>query len=324
MHPDAVIIGDVRVGAESSVWPGAVLRGDTGHIEVGARTSVQDGCVVHTTEQHPTLIGDDCVVGHLAHLEGCTIGPLALIGVGAVVLHRVVVGEGATVAANAVVLNDTEVPPGALAVGTPAVIKPGASRPEAIADGRNIYVERTRCLPGAAAPHRLDNEGARARRHRACRGGRAGRGRLVGAWCVGHRGAGAPQARRTTSSSCGPHSATTPRRWRTRPRPSRPGGDGGWWSSTPRSRRPGGRTPAPRGWSATSSWCRPGSPSRLRRRRSWCASSRARCSAWETTPRRCCAFGAFVLRSHRAAPFWTSAAGAVSWASRLPCSARPA
>ena len=72
-HPDAVIIGDVRIGADSSIWPCAVLRGDYGTIIVGERTSIQDGAVVHAVDEYPTVIGSDCVIGHLAHLEGCTI-----------------------------------------------------------------------------------------------------------------------------------------------------------------------------------------------------------------------------------------------------------
>ncbi len=142
VHPDAVVIGDVTIGAHSSVWPCAVLRGDDGAIVVGQRTSVQDGCVVHTTPEHPTTIGDDCVIGHMVHLEACTIEPWCLIGVGSVVLHRVVVSSWAIVAANAVVLNDMMVPSGALAVGTPAVIKEGRARREDIERGVATYVER--------------------------------------------------------------------------------------------------------------------------------------------------------------------------------------
>ncbi len=142
IHPDAVVIGSVTIGANSSVWPGAVLRGDDGEIIIGQRTSVQDGCVVHTTEEHPTTVGDDCVIGHLAHLEACTVEPWCLIGVGSVVLHRVVVNSYAIVAANAVVLNDTIVPSGALAVGTPATIKEGRARREDIERGVATYVER--------------------------------------------------------------------------------------------------------------------------------------------------------------------------------------
>jgi carbonic anhydrase/acetyltransferase-like protein (isoleucine patch superfamily) len=144
VHPDAVIIGLVTVGADSSIWPGAVLRGDEGYISIGARTSIQDNCVIHTTLLHPTTVGDDCVVGHIVHLEGCTIESGALIGSGSIVLHRAVVRTGAIVAANAVVLNDTEVPSGAVAMGVPAVIKLGRARAEDIVSGVENYVKRTR------------------------------------------------------------------------------------------------------------------------------------------------------------------------------------
>jgi carbonic anhydrase/acetyltransferase-like protein (isoleucine patch superfamily) len=121
--PDAVVIGRVRIGPEASVWPGAVLRGDHGHISVGARTSVQDGTIVHCTAQWPTVIGADCVVGHNAHLEGCVIEPGCLIGSGSIVLNGVVVGSGSIVAAGAVVPEGFKVPPGSLVAGVPATIK---------------------------------------------------------------------------------------------------------------------------------------------------------------------------------------------------------
>ena len=127
VHPDAVVIGDVTIGAESTIWPGAVLRGDYGTITVGARSSVQDGSVIHATAEFPTTIGDGCVIGHLVHLEGCLLENDTLVGSGSVVLHRAVVRQGATVGANAVVTADMTVPPGALAVGVPAVIKEGRS-----------------------------------------------------------------------------------------------------------------------------------------------------------------------------------------------------
>ena len=123
VHPDAVIIGRVRIGPEASVWPCAVLRGDHGAIEVGARTSVQDGTVVHTTRDWPTLIGADCVVGHNAHLEGCVVADGCIIGSGSVTLNRARIGTGAIVAAAALVLQGFEVPPGALVAGVPATIK---------------------------------------------------------------------------------------------------------------------------------------------------------------------------------------------------------
>lgn len=142
VHPDAVVIGSVTIGAESSVWPCAVLRGDEGEIRIGARTSVQDGSVLHTTPEDPTVVGDDCVIGHIVHLEGCTIHDGALVGNGSIVLHRVVVGSGAIVGAGAVLLNDSVVPPGALAVGAPAVIKEGRARADLIVDSVEAYVAR--------------------------------------------------------------------------------------------------------------------------------------------------------------------------------------
>jgi carbonic anhydrase/acetyltransferase-like protein (isoleucine patch superfamily) len=142
VHPDAVVIGDVTIGPQSSVWPGAVLRGDGGHIVVGSRTSVQDNAVLHTTPEWPTVIGDGCVLGHLVHLEGCTIEDDVLIGNAAMVLHRSVIRSGAIVAANSVVLDDVEVPPGALAAGSPAVVKPGRARRDIITSGAQAYIER--------------------------------------------------------------------------------------------------------------------------------------------------------------------------------------
>lgn len=144
VHPDAVVIGDVRLGPDSSVWPGAVLRGDYGTVVVGARTSIQDGAVVHAVAAYPTVIGDDCVVGHLAHLEGCVVHDGALVGSGSIVLHEAVVHSGATVAAGAVVRNRTEVPPRALAVGVPATIKADASDPELTRHSAELYVANAR------------------------------------------------------------------------------------------------------------------------------------------------------------------------------------
>jgi carbonic anhydrase/acetyltransferase-like protein (isoleucine patch superfamily) len=121
--PDAVVIGRVTIGPEASVWPGAVLRGDHGYITVGARTSVQDGTIVHCTAKYPTIIGADCVVGHNAHLEGCVVADGCLIGSGSVTLNRVVIGQGSIVAAGAVLAEGFEVPAGSLVAGVPATIK---------------------------------------------------------------------------------------------------------------------------------------------------------------------------------------------------------
>lgn len=144
VHPDATVIGKVTLRAGATVWPGAVLRGDYGEIVVGERTSVQDGTVVHATAELATVIGSDCVVGHVAHLEGCTIEDGSLVGSGSVVLHRAVVRSAAIVGANAVVTNDTEVPSGAMALGIPARIKEGVVSAGFTAGAVHIYVENGR------------------------------------------------------------------------------------------------------------------------------------------------------------------------------------
>ncbi len=141
VHPDAVVIGRVFVGAGSTIWPTAVLRGDHGSITVGDRTSIQDGTVVHCTATYPTVIGSRCVVGHRVHLEGCTVEDDTLIGSGSVLLHGVVVRSGALIGAGAVVSPGTEVPSQAMALGVPARWRPDAVKPGAFADTVRLYVE---------------------------------------------------------------------------------------------------------------------------------------------------------------------------------------
>jgi carbonic anhydrase/acetyltransferase-like protein (isoleucine patch superfamily) len=126
VHPDAVIIGDVTIGPESSIWPTAVLRADHAPIVIGAQTSIQDGTVIHVSRGTPTTIGDRCVVGHNAHLEGCTILDHCLIGSGSVVLHNVTVGPHALIGACAMVPNNKVIPPHAKALGVPVTITENA------------------------------------------------------------------------------------------------------------------------------------------------------------------------------------------------------
>lgn len=139
VHPDATVIGDVTLGAGTTVWPGAVLRGDYGTIVVGERTSIQDGTVVHATADKATTIGSECVVGHIAHLEGCTVEDRCLIGSGSVVLHDAVVRSGALVAAGALVGNRVEVPAFAMALGIPAKMRLDAVPEGAFADAVTMY-----------------------------------------------------------------------------------------------------------------------------------------------------------------------------------------
>jgi carbonic anhydrase/acetyltransferase-like protein (isoleucine patch superfamily) len=121
--PTAVIIGDVEIGPESSVWFGAVIRGDMGPIRIGARTSVQDNCVLHVSELGQTLIGDDVTIGHCAVMEDCTIKNHALIGSNAVILNFATIGEGSLIAAGSVVAERADIPDHTMAAGAPAKVK---------------------------------------------------------------------------------------------------------------------------------------------------------------------------------------------------------
>ncbi|MEZ6188735.1 MAG: gamma carbonic anhydrase family protein [Planctomycetota bacterium] len=126
VHPDATLIGKVEVGAHSSIWPAAVLRGDDGGIRIGRNTSIQDGSVVHMTEGLSEVsVGDRVTVGHRVILHGCTVEDECLIGMGAIVLDNAVIGRGSLVGAGALVTPNTQVPPGSLVLGMPAkVIRP--------------------------------------------------------------------------------------------------------------------------------------------------------------------------------------------------------
>ncbi|MDE2481842.1 MAG: gamma carbonic anhydrase family protein [bacterium] len=119
--PTAVLIGDVEVGEESSIWFGAVLRGDNGPIRIGKRTSVQDNAVVHVEEL--TQIDDDVTIGHAAVMEDCHVKSGALIGSNAVLLNGSVIGEGSLVAAGSVVGQGVQIPDRVLAAGVPATVK---------------------------------------------------------------------------------------------------------------------------------------------------------------------------------------------------------
>ncbi|GAA3956932.1 gamma carbonic anhydrase family protein [Gordonia caeni] len=130
VHPDATVIGDVRLGDGVSVWPGAVLRGDYGTITIGARTNIQDGTVIHCTFTEPTVLGAGCVVGHNAHIEGATIGDDCLIASGSVVLNGSTIGSGSVVGAGAVVPYKSNVPARSMAVGVPAKVREGTEIPE--------------------------------------------------------------------------------------------------------------------------------------------------------------------------------------------------
>lgn len=146
--PTAVLIGNVEVGPEASIWFGAVLRGDDPDrvIRVGARTSIQDNCVLHISERGPTIVGEDATIGHGAIFESCTIGRGALIGMNAVVLHEAEIGDYAVVGAQSLVPERLKVPPRSLAVGVPARVRREltAEAVEALEESAAHYVELSR------------------------------------------------------------------------------------------------------------------------------------------------------------------------------------
>jgi carbonic anhydrase/acetyltransferase-like protein (isoleucine patch superfamily) len=121
--PTAVLVGDVTVGEESSVWFGVVLRADKGSIRIGARSSIEDNAVIHAREKRTTVVGNDVTVGHCAVLDDCTVEDGALVGSNAVVLKGASVGASAVVAAGSVVTVDATVPPGVVAAGSPVRIR---------------------------------------------------------------------------------------------------------------------------------------------------------------------------------------------------------
>jgi carbonic anhydrase/acetyltransferase-like protein (isoleucine patch superfamily) len=122
--PDAIIIGDVHIGEDSSIWFGSVVRGDVNHIRIGARTNIQDSCVVHVTSNtHPTIVEDEVTVGHRVVLHGCHVESGCLIGIGAILLDGVRVGSRSLVAAGSLVTPNTHIPPNSLVMGSPAKVK---------------------------------------------------------------------------------------------------------------------------------------------------------------------------------------------------------
>jgi carbonic anhydrase/acetyltransferase-like protein (isoleucine patch superfamily) len=119
----AQVIGDVELGDHASVWMGAVVRGDVNGIRIGARSNVQDNCVLHVTAEHRTELAEEVTVGHSVTLHGCRIGPRCLIGIGAIVLNGVEIGEESVVAAGALVPEGMQVPPRSLVMGVPGKVR---------------------------------------------------------------------------------------------------------------------------------------------------------------------------------------------------------
>jgi carbonic anhydrase/acetyltransferase-like protein (isoleucine patch superfamily) len=144
--PDAAVIGDVELGEDSSVWYGAVLRGDTEPIRIGARSNIQDGTVVHTDDGFPTTVAEDVTVGHNVILHGCTIGPGCTIGMGAILLNGSRVGANSLVAAGALLPEGREYPSDSLIMGVPARALRELTEDERarVAEGSEVYQQRAR------------------------------------------------------------------------------------------------------------------------------------------------------------------------------------
>jgi carbonic anhydrase/acetyltransferase-like protein (isoleucine patch superfamily) len=124
VDPSAQVIGDVRIGAESSVWMNVVIRGDVNFIRIGDRSNIQDGTIVHVMrETHPTRVGDEVTVGHAVVLHGCTIDDRCLIGMGAHLLNGVEIGSDSIVAAGTLVTEETKIPARSLVMGRPGKVK---------------------------------------------------------------------------------------------------------------------------------------------------------------------------------------------------------
>ncbi len=146
IHPSAVIIGNVTLGRDASVWPTAVLRGDTDAIVIGDETNVQDGVIIHVDPGVPVRVGNGVTIGHRAVIHGCTIEDDCLIGIGAIVLNGAMIGTGSVIAAGAVVTEGMLVPAGTLVRGVPGrVVGPvDAELREKIEHGAKTYAERGR------------------------------------------------------------------------------------------------------------------------------------------------------------------------------------
>lgn len=140
----AIVVGDVEIGENASVWYGSILRGDVNYIRVGARTNLQDGTIVHvSSKDHPTILESDITVGHRVTLHGCNVESGCLIGIGSILLDGVRVGRNSLVAAGSLLTPGTEVPPGSLVMGSPAKVKRPLTEQEIEGIRQNVaeYVE---------------------------------------------------------------------------------------------------------------------------------------------------------------------------------------
>ena len=142
----AVVLGDVTIAADSSVWFGAVIRGDSERIVIGRATNIQDGCILHADPGFPCQLGDRVTLGHGAIVHGAIVGDDVLIGMRAVVMNGAKIGRGSVIAVGAIVLEGTEIPPDSVAMGVPAVVRRAATERDAarIRLAAEHYVEASR------------------------------------------------------------------------------------------------------------------------------------------------------------------------------------
>lgn len=120
--PSATVVGRVRLEADSSIWFGTVVRGDNELITIGARSNVQDGCVLHTDPGFPLTIGSDCTIGHMVMLHGCTIGRGCLIGIGSIIMNGTNIGEECVIGANTLLAEGKDIPPRSMVMGSPGKV----------------------------------------------------------------------------------------------------------------------------------------------------------------------------------------------------------
>ena len=149
--PGAALIGKVTLGEDCSVWFNAVLRADNEPVTVGARTNIQEGCVIHVDPGFPVTIQDNCTIGHMAMLHGCTVERGALIGIGAIVLNGAVIGEGSLVGAGTLITEGKYIPPGSVVMGRPGKVVRSVSAAERnrIDAGVDGYVARWKTYANA-------------------------------------------------------------------------------------------------------------------------------------------------------------------------------
>ncbi len=143
VFPGAVVVGDVKLGEDCSIWYNAVLRADEAPIVIGDGSNVQDNAVLHVSEGHPLTVGRDVTVGHGAILHSCSVGDNTLIGMGAIVLDDAVIGRNCIIAAGALVTGRTVIPDGSMVMGSPAKVKRELTGEEiaGIAENARVYRE---------------------------------------------------------------------------------------------------------------------------------------------------------------------------------------